>query len=41
MPSRRFRWSASARVDQGESPESAGGDILVNAITRALARSGA
>lgn len=41
MPSRRFRWSASARADQCESPESADGDILVNAITRTLARSGA
>lgn len=40
MPSRLLKWSASVRVDQCESPESAGGDILVKAITRARARGG-
>lgn len=35
MSSRRFEWSANVGVDQCESPESAGGDILVKAITRA------
>lgn len=40
MASRRFKWSASVRVDQCESPESAGGNLLVKAITRARARGG-
>ena len=40
MPSRRSTWSASVRLDQCESPESAGGDILVKAITRARVRGG-